>query len=255
MISNPKIGFKRYPGFSLLFDNPGEQHMLSIWEAGKLLKLNTAIDSGSESELYRHLRDGLGEIGLFTNDNPYLFFVLPPSTYHVTVWDGFNEGNKQSAFPSYHQEIFEFFEGLPLSLMFDNPFSRSIKASPLLQKRWDIQFEFKKLSIWGNVSLVVQLKPSNPSSESQFAEIEAHRSELYRRFEKEFGLTRWYPEFSPHITLGYFGNEEGVKKAHLRVQEWNNSLLKIASDASIQFSSIGFYGFTDMVNFFRFNPS
>jgi hypothetical protein len=251
MISNPKIGFKRYPGFSLLFDNTDDNHFPNARQAGKILKLNTAIDSGSESELYRRLRDGLAEVSLFTNDNPYSFFVLPPSTYHVTVWEGFNEGNKQLVFTSYHQEIFEFLEGLPLSLMFDNPFSRSIKASPLLQKRRDIQFEFKKLSIWGNVSLVAQLKPSNPSSETQFTEIEAHRSELYRSFEKEFGLTRWHLEFSPHITLGYFGNEEGAKKAHSQVQEWKDGLLKIASDVSIQFSSIGFYGFTDMVNFFR----
>lgn len=251
MITNPKIGFKRYPGFSLLFDNPGESHFQNAWQGGKLLKLNTIIDTGSESQLYRRLRDGLAEIGLLTNDNPYLFFVLPRPTYHVTVWDGLNEGNKGIVVSAYRQKLTEFLEGLPLSLLFDNPFRAGIEASPLVNRTWNIQFEFKKLSIWGNVSLVAQLKPSNSESVNQFVEIEARRKELYRSFEQEFGLTRWHEWYSPHITLGYFGNEEGAEKARLKVEEWNEDMLKFANGVSIQFSSISLYGFTDMANFFR----
>lgn len=251
MISNPKIGFNRYPGFSLIFDNPGENHFLDVWHGGKLLKLNTTLDAGSESQLYLRLRDGLAEIGLLTNGNPYLFFVLPPPTYHVTVWDGLNEGNKGFVVPAYQKKINEFLEGLPLSLLFDNPIRASIEMSLLVSRSWNIQFEFKKLSVWGNVSLVAELKPSNPESVNQFVEIEARRRELYQKFEKEFGLTHWRETYSPHITLGYFGNAEGAEKARLQVQNWNDDILKFANGVSIQFSGISLYGFTDMVNFFR----
>lgn len=251
MISNPKIGFKRYPGFSLLFDNPGENHFLNVWQGGELLKLNTAIDTGSELQFYRRLRDGLAEIGLLTNDNPYLFFVLPPPTYHVTVWDGLNEGNKGLVVSAYQKKINEFLESLPLSLLFDNPFRASIETSPLVNRTWNIQFEFKKLSVWGKISLVAELKPSNPESAAQFVEIEARRKELYQKFEKEFGLTHWRETYSPHITLGYFGDAEGAGKARLLVQEWNEDMFKFANGVSIEFSGISLYGFTDMVNFFR----
>lgn len=251
MITNPKIGFARYPGFSLLFDNPGENNFQNVWQGGKLLKLNTDIDTGSNSQLYRRLRDGLAEIGLLTNDNPYRFFVLPTPTYHLTVWDGLNEGNKGSVVPAYQKKINEFLEGLPLSLLFDNPFCAGIETSLLVSRSWNIQFEFKKLSVWGNVSLVAELKPSDPESVTQFLEIEARRKELYQKFEKEFGLTRWRRTYLPHITLGYFGNAESAEKAWLQLQEWNEDVFKLANGVSIEFSRISLYGFTDMVNFFR----
>ncbi|MDM8551506.1 DUF1868 domain-containing protein [Desulfobacterales bacterium HSG2] len=104
-ITNSKIGFKCYAGFSLLFDNPNENNLATAGNDKNIKRLRCSVGE-SDSELYAGIKSGLEKIGIKKLQNKYLFFQLPEYSYHVTVWDGLNEGNREKIFAAYRLEIF-----------------------------------------------------------------------------------------------------------------------------------------------------
>ena len=100
-ITNDKIAglvprWASFRGFSLLFDNPGPG--LSTLARG-LDKIDCDIDAHRGVGLYRGLATALAEIGHDLLLNAYLLCPLPTCSYHVTVWDGINDGNVDSHGP------------------------------------------------------------------------------------------------------------------------------------------------------------
>src|SRR5712691_6763684 len=145
-ITNPKVaGFvprwAPFRGFSLLFDSPGH----SLTRSGDRLDLNGDVDADPELLFHRRLRDSLADLHPDLLTNTYLFCPLPPASYHVTVWDGGNDGNVDRVTGPQRPELEALRAGLPGSLSQPNSFVAMAAASPLVrQGEWNLRFRFDR---------------------------------------------------------------------------------------------------------------
>ena len=261
LISNEKIGFGRYPGFSLLFDNPSPNSFSSMGQ--QLVKINCQVETDTRLEFYKCLKTGLNVLGLEELFATYHFFALPSYSYHVTVFDGLNQENlddqKKYLNQTYQPLLEEFLNGLPLTLCQSYPFTAAALGSPLVQSGWNITFEFEKLTNWGGKVLVARLKTKEGDDQSQaeLKRIKESRNNLYEEFEKEFYPTldknkdKKERGYNPHISLGYFGNTQRGNAAQVRTDRWTEIFKEYTKNSSITFNKINPYGFTDMATFFR----
>src|SRR5574338_472367 len=113
-VSNAKVaGFvpewAAFRGFSVLFDSPGE----SLRRTDRAALLACDVDQDQALGLYRALRDALAALDVRLLTHTYLFCPLPPASYHVTAWDGANDGNLGSVIPQHRDGIAALLEGLP----------------------------------------------------------------------------------------------------------------------------------------------
>jgi hypothetical protein len=251
-ITNTKIaGFEprwaSYRGFSLLLDNPGK----SVSPMGKdWLKVNCSLDD-QDLQLYKGFEEFLDEVGRRRLTNTYLFCPLPSNSYHVTVWDGLNDGNVQDVSVSYRLKLDDFLENLPGSLLSDKEFTGEIHRSPLLTGLdWSITFQFSELTKWGDQVLVARLEPADQGSQTEFKRIVSDRKILSAAFQEKFQV-KMRSDYSPHVTLGYFANEEYAELASSQIAPWTELVKERVKHLTITFRSISLYGFTDMVTFFK----
>jgi hypothetical protein len=238
-----------YRGFSLLFDNPGET--LSPLGEG-LFKLDCSSSVSSELRFYKALASAQDTIGRDTLANTYLFCPLPPSSYHVTVWDGLNDGNAKDVPADLHAGLDGFLEGFPDSLLVDNPFTVAAEGSPLvLRTGWSLSFRFAGLIKWGNQVLVACLVPADEDSKRALEHIIADQEDLSARFQELCGVTRSRHSYVPHVSLGYFANEARAELATPHIAHWSEIIGEALQDTTITFKRIDLYGFTDMATFFK----
>lgn len=251
-ITNSKIGFKRYAGFSLLFDNPNENNLVATGNDKNIKKLRCSVNE-SGSKLYAGIESGLEKIGIKKLQDEYLFFQLPEYSYHVTVWDGLNEGNKEKISAEYRSEIEDFLIRLPFSLTQNYEVTAFADSSVLVGNKWNMTFKFERLSVWGNSVIVARLEPADELSENTLEQIKKERTELYKKYEDELGLESkaWRSGYQPHISIGYFGNEEKGKQAKSEKDVWTKTVSDSIGNSTISFNSISLYGFTDMESFFK----
>lgn len=240
MITNPKIAgfqpvFREFRGFSLLFDAP----------AGK----------EGAAKLYTLLYEALQNRDTASMANACLFCPLPFPSYHVTVWDGVNDGNLEAISPAHRDYFRSYLSRITSSLELEAPFGEWIAESPLLTgKTWAIRFKFSKLSIWaGGQALVAQLEAADETSAARLEELEAARKALYGTFEAALGL-EMYRSFTPHVSLGYFANQESAFQAMAQLGAWNAKFAETLEGATLQFDSISLFGFNNMANFFSVPP-
>ncbi|UCC61495.1 MAG: hypothetical protein JSV36_11850 [Anaerolineae bacterium] len=252
-ITNSKIAgleprWAPFRGFSLLFDNPG-QSLSAMGE--EWLKVYCSPGENQDLQLYRSFAKFLDEIGRLELTNTYLFCPLPPYSYHVTAWDGLNDGNAQDVSARYHSKLESFLENLPSLLLTDQEFTRDIQGSPLvINTNRSISFRFSELAKWGNRVLVARLRPADQDSARELDRFVADRQALSANFQERFGI-QMRSDYSPHVTLGYFANEEHAELATPQLARWYESAKKKVSHLTVTFSRISLYGFTDMVTFFR----
>jgi hypothetical protein len=239
-----------FRGFSLLFDNPGDS--VSPMQ-GDLLKVDCLLDGNGSEDL--HLYEGfvrfLDEIGRPGLTNAYLFCPLPSYSYHVTVWDGLNDGNVQDVSPGYRPKLESFLRNLPDSLLTEDEFTSAVRRSPLFTgSDWSVTFKFDKLAKWANQVLVARLAPVGRETENELSRIVNEREALSARFREQFevGMRSGY---TPHVTLGYFANEEYAELATPDVDRWTELARDIVGHCTITFDSIDLYGFVDMVTYFK----
>jgi 2'-5' RNA ligase len=250
--NNKVLGFvprwATYPGFSLLFDNPGDS-VSPMTEDGGLVKIDNAITDTGELSLYQAFVDTFSELGVPLLTNTYLFCPLPPYSYHLTVWDSINLGNIGSVSNLADREILEpFIFEFPGAFLRENRFTEVINASPLVTATdWNISFKFRDLAKWGNSAIVARLKPADAQSEAVLKRVADQREALYNKFPVQIS----HREFSPHITLGYFGNRESAQLTTPLIDAWTELMQASTDKLSITFNSISLYGFTDMVTFFK----
>jgi hypothetical protein len=218
-IRNPKIGFKHFPGFSLLFDNPGRGNLSPL--CSRFLQVNAQVKGNDTKELtlYKELKKSLDEIK--SELRHYLFFELPVYSYHVTVWDGLNNNNKEAVFEHYHPALTEFLLNLPTALLEKYCFTTMAESSSLVKFNDWIFFKFKELHIWGSTVLVARLQPVDEDSKKALEQIETNRRKLYEKFKTQFGLEKWM-DYVPHVSLGYFGNKQKGEEAQDQLKTWNN---------------------------------
>ncbi len=240
-----------YNGFSLLFDNPdgGFSGLDDILYFGDPpMKLDNDLKD-PRLALYQRFADALNSIDIEPLTNTYLFCPLPPSTYHVTVWDGLNDGNFNFGnFLNENSSETERWDNFRSNLhrsLSEIDFMNLEFGSPLVQNQWNITFEFDTLYKWGNSAIVACLKPYDSKSWHMLKEIENHREALYENFPKKIT----YSKYVPHVTLGYFANKELAQLTTPLIADW----VKIFEDAtkglSITYNSISRYYFIDMITF------
>lgn len=255
-ITNNKLAginkWANFPGFSLLFDNPGDNYILLD---GGLTKVNCNKDE-LKSIFYSKLHEKLSEIILDFPANNYLFCPLPLSSYHVTFWDGVNCDNErrlnQDCFHLFHNYLNGFFSSFQTTQIFHSLIDSSLLS---LNSNMGIEFEFDKLTNWGKV-LVARLKPKENDSIDRLNKITAERNKLTINFKDEYGdiFNENWNEYSPHVSLGYFANQDYSKLLEKDfLEKCEEKFRKELFGLSIKFSSISFYGFTDMTTFFKIN--
>jgi hypothetical protein len=251
-ITNPKVaGFvpcwAPFRGFSLLFDNPGR----SLARAGDLLDLHCQVESDPELGFYRMLRDSLQRLDLGLLTNTYLFCPLPPASYHVTVWDGGNDGNVARVFTSQRPELEVWLADLPRSLSKPNELIEMTVSSFLARREeWNLRFRFDRLVNWGNTVMVARLAPADEAASQALNELVEERRRLTARFQERFGIGP-AESYTPHVSLGYFANREAAQLSVPCLEEWDRTFSEQMQDLTLSFSRISLYGFTDMATFFR----
>ena len=234
----------RFHGFSLLFDNP----CASLRDDGKYATLVT----DPHIDFYVAVKRALCNIGGTLLTNTYLFAPLPYNSYHVTVWDGINDSNLPDV-PAKHQyDAATFIGGLPDSLISSTAFTQFIAASPLFQNQATLTFRFNSLYIWGNNVLVATLRPIEECI-TAYDTLKSQRAIHNDSFSSEFG-TSAFTEYCPHVSLGYFANQESAQLALGRLVEWQTAFSETMAQETISFPSFSLYGFTDMVTFMKSKP-
>ncbi len=249
-ISNQKVaGFEPrwadFRGYSLLFDNPGD----SLTSSGALLALDNQVDTNPELGFYQALNNSVGAIGREMMIRSYLFCPLPPSSYHVTVWDGGNDANVANVVPGYRPQLEAQLKDFPSSLAQKNPLTDLVFAFPLVTNQTIITFRFDRLVKWGNNVLVARLMPSE-DSQAEFQELVALRSSLSAEFAAVTGLSL-SRQYAPHVSLGYFANQESAQQVTPCIDTWSEVVREQIGEQHLAFHSVSLYGFTDMAHFFK----
>jgi hypothetical protein len=251
-ITNAKVaGFAprwaAFRGFSILFDNPGR----SLTPSGDRLDLACDVTNDAALHFYRTLNDALAALNLNLLTNTYLFCPLPPPSYHVTVWDGGNDGNLAHVVAAQHPHLDTLLAGLPDSLLHPNVVTDIPLRSSLVTKRdWPIRFRLESLVIWGNIVLVARLAPADDASTCVFHALVAARSRLNARYREALGISP-SDNYTPHVSLGYFANKESAQLSIPCLATWNALFLERLSGMTLDFDRASLYGFTDMATFFK----
>ncbi len=234
-----------YNGFSLLFDNP-DGGFSPLQENSELIKLDS-VSSHPTLEFYQTFVDTLDRIDTNLLTNTYLFCPLPPSTYHVTVWDGLNVGNIADVNPLEQEAWAGFVNKLPHTFHENSEFTDWTSVSSLTQNLdWNITFRLDTLYKWGT-GMGTLLKPADQESAQILEEIKNRRETLYENFPVKIA----HPEYVPHVTLGYFANRESAQLTTPLIADWAKIFEEAVRDLTITYHSISLYGFTDMITFFK----
>jgi hypothetical protein len=249
-ITNAKVaGFTprwaTFRGFSILFDNPGR----CLTRAGRQHLLHCDLDGDPALGFYRSLRDSLARLDLASLTNTYLFCPLPPSSYHVTVWDGGNDANVGDVVPDHRHELELLLAGLPATLSEPNGLTALAARSPLVIGGAAITFRYDRLYLWGHSGLVALLAPADAASANRLREIEASRRALSAQCQQAYGISA-SDRYLPHVSLGYFANREGAQLAAAMLETWEGGFAGEMAGQLLPLTHASVYGFTDMATFF-----
>lgn len=240
--------WRPYLGFSYLFDNPGN----SLHTENNLSTIKCQIQSDPFLELYRTLAKFVENIGGDELINRFLFFPLPPHTYHVTVWDGVNVENLDTLSKEARIRFIKFLDGLPESLQSERP---SIIPSSEFDKdagrSWAVRFKCKDLRFGGETVLMAILEPADDSSREILNLIRKERERLDQYYATEYGKTE-NALYLPHVALGYFSNSPIANELWRTMSiTWNSDFIHEVEGKIIQFESISLYAFSDMLTYFK----
>lgn len=210
-----------------------------------------SVGANPSLQFYRALAGSLDKIGRNLLINTYLFCSLPSHSYHVTVWDGLNDGNVRDVFHQYRPGGENFLAGLPSSFLTDKTFTGEVDDSPLITREdWAIRFKFDRLLKWSNKVLVARLVPADQDSERELRIVVENRQNLTARFRERFGIET-INDYSPHVSLGYFANAQYAQLSTSQISRWTDLIKEETGDLTVAFTSISLYGFTDMATFFK----
>lgn len=231
----------------------------------------------------------LGRIPEAAGAEQYGLALVPPRAFHVTALDGINTGNLESVAPAYQDEARRYLAGLPETLreqlsedqlpgaqppgeqlpreqlpreqlIREQPtgerpageppaFVRHLMASALARQTWRLTFELRDLVIWGASALAARLRPT-AAAEAKVEAFCAARRELAASFARRFGPTVREP-YEPHVTLGYFADPGGARRARRVLPTWSGAAQDAAKGTTLRLTRTRLYGFTDMATFVR----
>ena len=113
-----------------------------------------------DDELLRALRAGVAAMSRDSLITEHFLRLLPPASYHVTVWDGVNDGKLPEVVPSFRAEWERFLQAIPTDAFPENLF-REVLASELTTcPDWQLRLRCARIENWSDVSLVAHLEPA-----------------------------------------------------------------------------------------------
>lgn len=248
-ITTPKLSrasppvWSPYPGVSVLYTDPGSAALSGI----EPLETSARARHG-DLGLYDRLHDLAEEID---SARDVAFCKLPRHTYHVTLCDSVNQGTRSEVHREARDEITRTLHHLPDSLLWTTELLRLLRDRDLhwTVRSRPISFRVETLHVWGHV-LVAGLEPADPASEAAKATHEACRADLVARLHTRLGVE--VQAWRPHVTLGYFPNEDAAAQAREHeLATWQERARERTGGVSVTFRSASVYGFTDMVSFWR----
>ena len=228
-ITNPKLlslepNWAPYRGVSLVFDPPDDDSFL------------------------RALRAGVGALSRDPLITKHFLRLLPPASYHVTVWDGVNDGKLPEVVPEFRAEWERFLQAIPTDSFPENLF-REIQDSELMAVRdWKLRLHFARIENWSDISLVAHLDPVDEASAAGVEHLRTARDALSKAFGNKFGV-RPHPDYVPHLTLGYFANAGLAATSAPAVARWNDALQKQTTGIVLAFRRVHLSAFSDMTSF------
>lgn len=248
-VTNPKLSsveptaWAPYPGMSLLYDDAGCVSSQGVQSLERL-----AVVAARDDELYRRLGDAVQEAGL--RDGAGLS-LLPVHSYHVTLCDVVNHGNRGRVRAPYRRLVDDSLGDLPdgllrtddlMWLMRDPEPAWSVRSDP-------VRFRVDGLDIRGH-ALVARLTPTSRRSTAAVSHHEAARERFAGRLHTLLGID--VQPWRPHVTLGYLPNDDLAAQAsgHF-LDRWQAETLERVDGATIGFVSASVYAFTDMASFWR----
>jgi len=226
-LTSLKPHWASFRGVSLLFKNPASP-------AGRTL--------------YRTLQDGLQALAHDALVEKHLFRFLPARAHHVTVWDGVNDGNLSRVKPEFQAAWRQFLDAIPNTSSTD-PLLQEIRQSELLHHpNWNLRLRCEQIENWSNISLVARLVPADEASEASLRQLILDRDALSDIFEAKYGV-RPHPDYTPHITLGYFANDQLAAASGEAVARWNTLLLEKTNGQILSLHRVGLSLFEHMASF------
>lgn len=246
-VTNPKLAtlaptWRRYPGVSVLLDNPGQRRPRGVWPLPAL-----AVDEPDRQLLYDQLAAVVALAGTDEMRTRYGFCPLPRDTYHVTAWDGPNAQALTALPEPVRNPVARLLADLPDSLAHPPAELAPVLRSPLLgELPGPITCTAGRVLVAGQV-LAVRLALTGQGAGAVLDAVVAARAELADRLGMDD--RPWWP----HVSLGYFANPDVARAASVTLPAWDRWLATRAT-AAIEFGSAALYGFTDMVSWFRLGP-
>lgn len=250
-IDNPKLAslqpqWQPFPGFSLLFDNPG--HGWKPLDGGRLLDCDV---TAPELALYAAVADWLREQPLDDWRDDHGFCPTTTASYHVTAWDGLNPAVLDQANAETCARVMPLLDGLPDNLSAWSGLHRELLAGmTAINACLPLELAFAGVRGATGIGVVVDLQPADRAAVDALHHIEAARAALASHAARRWGWSYDTP-LIPHLTFGYFANAAAARPLEAHLHDWNAALRERTAGLRICFESVGLYAFTDMIRFYR----
>jgi hypothetical protein len=211
-ITNPKLlglepRWAPFRGFSLLFDPPADDTWLRALCAGVAELEDDAL---------------IAEHGLR---------LLPLPSYHVTVWDGVNDGKLAEVAPEWRAAWARFLQSIPTKTFPDDLF-REVRASEVLAcPDWDLRLRCARIENWSKRLAGGAPEPVDAAAAERLARLQAARATPCpppSRRASACAPTR----LRAARDLGYFANAELAATSAPAVARWNAALREKTAGSS-----------------------
>lgn len=210
--------------------------------------VSLVFENPADDVFFRALREGLAAMNRDSLIAERYLRLLPLKTHHVTVWDGVNDGKMKDVVPEYRDAWERFLQTIPAT-SFPEELFREVRESELLTcPDWDLRLQYAKIENWSDVSLVARLAPADAASAANLDRLRTRRDALSEAFGRKFGV-RPHPDYTPHITLGYFANDGLAATSAGDVARWDASFREWLKGRSLTFRRVLLSAFTDMTSF------
>ena len=246
-VTDTGVTWAPHAGFTLLFDNP-DATAGGVQPDGLL-----ACRRGAHAAqgLYGALEAWLDAQDADALRAEFGFCAMPPSTWHVTAWDGLNVAVLGQALPAVQPAMQRWFDTLPTAVRADPSVRTQLEDTRrALEALLPISFAYDALRSSTGVGLVADLRPADAAQAERFAAFQAARRARALDHARPWGWAYTTP-LEPHITLGYYPNPDCGRAAEGQLQRWDAALRERLAGHRLTVDRIGVYGFTDMVRFYR----
>lgn len=253
---NPKIesyqaGWARFPGFSLLFDNPGggyqqTEHGLLLHCAPQGIPAQALLAAIADWARRRLDAENFWRLGLC---------ATPVSSYHVTAWDGLNVALEPQLSAAVQAAARDCFAVLPAASEAERLFQAHMSpVQAALEALLPLRLAASGLRSTPKVGLVVDLTPADAESAERLAAFQACRLSHAEHLAARWGAAYIQP-LQPHLTVAYFANPPDrpeLDAARERaIADWQAELLVGTEGLTVSFERLHLYVFSDMAKFYR----